>query len=355
MSSLLPRRPRARLRAQILAAGLGSRLRPLTENLPKPLLPVMGRPLVELTLDRLYEIGCEGVAINLHYQGEKIRAALGASYRGMPLVYSEEPELLGTLGALAPTGEFLRQAETVLLINGDSLCDWPLQDLLHQHEKYGCRATLLLSKDADPDRFGGGVGVGQRGNIVSFREGGPEAGVAVHRWVFAGAHALTTALLADLDERPSDIVTDLYEPMIMAGEALRAVGTSRPWHDLGTPARYLNGLRDWMQRGAGSPAWGSGSDAWLAPDVALAAGVEVTGSVVEAGCRLEAGARLVDSLVMAGSSIGEGSQLSESIIDFGVDLPPTSVVHRRLVTPLRPSRAAAPGDTVVGDLVYRAL
>ncbi|HSM15042.1 MAG TPA: sugar phosphate nucleotidyltransferase, partial [Thermoanaerobaculia bacterium] len=84
------------MRALVLAAGRGERLRPLTAELPKPLLPVAGRPLVEHTLERLRAAGVEAVAINLHHRGERIRSALGESWHGLPLCYSEEPRLLGT-------------------------------------------------------------------------------------------------------------------------------------------------------------------------------------------------------------------------------------------------------------------
>src|SRR6187402_2776161 len=121
--------PRPRLRALVLAAGRGERLRPLTATLPKPLLPVAGRPLLAWTLERLRAAGCEAVAINLHHLGGQIREQFGDRFRGLPLVWSEETELLGTAGALPPLREFLSAADRVLVVNGDSLCRWPLETL----------------------------------------------------------------------------------------------------------------------------------------------------------------------------------------------------------------------------------
>src|SRR5687768_17720631 len=91
-----------RLRALVLAAGLGTRLRPLTDVAPKPLLPVTGMPILGHTLQQLAAVGCEAAAVNLHHRGDQIRQRFGDSFAGMPLIYSEEPELLGTLGALHP-------------------------------------------------------------------------------------------------------------------------------------------------------------------------------------------------------------------------------------------------------------
>ena len=99
--------PPGRLRALVLAAGRGKRLRPLTDSTPKPLLPVAGVPILGHTLAQLAAVGCEGVAINLHHLGEAIRRRFGGDFAGMPLTYSEEPQLLGTLGALHPLRDFL--------------------------------------------------------------------------------------------------------------------------------------------------------------------------------------------------------------------------------------------------------
>ena len=111
-----------RLRALVLAAGLGTRLRPLTELVPKPLLPVTGVPILGHTLAQLAALGCEAVAVNLHYLGDQIRQRFGDSFAGMRITWSEEPVLLGTLGAFHPLREFFAAADQVLLINGDSLC-----------------------------------------------------------------------------------------------------------------------------------------------------------------------------------------------------------------------------------------
>src|SRR5262245_15471539 len=145
---------RPRVRAVVLAAGLGTRLRPLTATLPKPLLPVLGRPLIAWTLDRLAAAGIEATAINLHHCAGAIPDALGDRFAGMPLVYSHEPEILGTLGALHPLRDFVAPADLVVLVNGDSLCRWPFEELITRQGSPRCAqppiATLLVSASADP-------------------------------------------------------------------------------------------------------------------------------------------------------------------------------------------------------------
>ena len=183
-----------RLRALVLAAGHGRRLRPLTAFIPKPLLPVRGISVAAHTIDQLIALGCEAIAINLFHRGDQIRQALGESRNGVPLSYSVETELRGTLGALAPLRDFLGRAENILIVNGDSLCRWPLRSLLRRHRRSGAEATLLVSRRIDPQLFGGGVQVEDHRRILSLRPRSAAAEVHARR-VFMGAHVLSPRLL----------------------------------------------------------------------------------------------------------------------------------------------------------------
>lgn len=316
---------RPRLRALVLAAGRGERLRPLTDELPKPLLPVAGRPLVVHTLEALRRAGCDAVALNLHHLGAAIRTALGDSWRGLPLVYSEEPELLGTGGALPPLAAFLGAAETVLLVNGDSLCRWPLAALLARHRRTRAAATLLVHRGADPRAFGGGVALA-RGRVVAFRPGALAWAAAPRHRVFAGAAALAPELVARLPAGPSDIVAALYEPLLAAGETLAAVETGRPWHDLGTPRRYLEGA---LERALeGEPPRGRR----LAPGAELGAGARLRRSAVEAGARVGAGARVEGALVLPGATVGAGAVVIDALLGPGVEVPAGARVAGQMLT-----------------------
>ncbi len=340
---------RPRVRALVLAAGQGTRLRPLTAELPKPLLPAAGVPVAGLTLDRLAAAGCEAAALNLHHLGDKVRDRFGAEWQGMRLVYSEEPVLLGTLGALVPLRDFFAEADAVVVVNGDSLCRWPLRRLLRRHLSSGADATLLFSHRADPREFGGGVGVRGR-EVVTFRsraeidDGGPR------RRVFAGAHVLDPKHLADLPEGPSDFVSGLWEPLLESGGRVRAVGTLRRWFDLGTPGRYLDGVRQYVRGPFGW--WGRNL---VAADVEVTADASVTRSVVETGCSVGPGSRVHRSLLLPGVRVGPDCDLEHSVVAPGVTLPPGTTVHHRLVTTERTGVAVREADSVVGGRVYSPL
>jgi len=338
-----------RIRAVVLAAGLGTRLRPLTDHTPKPLLPVCGVPILGHTLAQLAAAGCEAAAVNLHHLGDQIRQRFGDAYAGMPLTWSEEPEILGTLGALHPLRQFLAPADVVLLINGDSLCRWPLRKLIRKHLAGGARSTLLLASRPDPALFGGGVGVDRAGGILSFRPGDPERGEVARRYVFAGAHTFSPHLLSRVGPGKADIVRDLYVPMLAEGERLGAVVDGGRWHDLGTPQRFLEGVLDWVGGHGPRRLW---RRSWISQEAVLEAKVKVQRSAIEPRARVGARARVERSVLLPGAHIGEGCVVRETILGFGAAVPPGTWVERRIVMPQFPGFAPGLDDSVVGGAVY---
>lgn len=338
-----------RIRALVLAAGLGTRLRPLTEQLPKPLLPVRGVPLLGHILTQLAAFGCEAAAVNLHYLGEPIRQRFGDAHAGMPLTWSEEPEILGTLGALHPLKEFLSPADLVLLVNGDSLCRWPLRRLVRRHLAGEARATLLLASRPDPAAFGGGVGVDRAGRILSFRPGDPEQGPVARRYVFAGAHVFAPDLLAQVGPAKADIVRDLYIPMVEAGERIASVLFAGRWHDLGTPQRFLDATLDWARAEGPERLW---RRSWVSPEASLDAGAQVRTVSIEAGARVGEEARVERSILLPGARIGKGCVVRESILGFGAAVPPGTWVERRIIMPQLAGFSPGLDDSVVGGAVY---
>jgi mannose-1-phosphate guanylyltransferase len=340
-----------RFRAVVLVAGLGTRLRPLTQFLPKPLLPVAGTPVLGHTLAALAAAGCEKVALNLHYQGEKIAAHFGKSVEGMDIVYSPEEEILGTLGALAPLADFLAPADVAVVVNGDSLCRWPIKKLVRRQAKGAARATLLASTRAPVEAFGGGIGISSSKDVVSFAPGRDFAEVE-KRVVFAGLHAFSPALVEGLEPRPASFVDDLYVPLLEAGETISAIETSRPWFDLGTPAGYLSGTCDWVQRRGRVKIAGRN---WIDSGATIDEQASVRRSAIESGAILESGAQVDRSIVLSEARIGERCRVRNSIVGSGVELPTGTAVEGRLVTRVRADVAPREHDSVVGGLVYSPL
>lgn len=340
-----------KIRALVLAAGLGRRLRPLTEDLPKPLLPVTGKPILSWTLERLRAAGCEAVAVNLFHAGERIRERYGDEHEGLPLVYSEERELLGTLGAVHPLRDFFAGCDLVLVVNGDSLCRWPFKKLLRSHRRSGAAATLMLTRRPDPREFGGGVGIDRQGRILSFSDADRRRGEVYSRHVFAGVHLLSAELLERVGEGPSDFVQDLYVPLLDEGARLQAVASEARWHDLGTPRRYLEGVLDWA-RGRGPTRWFRRS--WCSP-LAEVDGGQIQSSVLEGDARVERGAKVVRCLLLPGARVEPEAVVKDSILGPGAVVPRGAWVERRLIMPQQGDTKPNPGDSLVGGMVYSSL
>ncbi len=318
-----------RVRALVLCAGRGERLRPLTAALPKPLLPVSGRAVAMRAIDSLHRAGC-GTAVNLFHLGDAVRRGLEneAGARGMELRFQVEPDLLGPLGAVVNLRDFLSKADDVVLVNGDSLCRWPIRAALDRHRRSGADVTLQVGRD---DRVGGGVEVDSRGLVVGLRdlEVGPVRG---RKRTFQGLHVLSRRVIEKIPSRPpsNDIVEGLYQPLLRSGARIVGFPCRRRWHDLGTPRRYLEGALDWGRTAGGRKR----RRRFVAPGVSLAPGAVVEHSVLEPGSHVGADAVVERSLVLSGARVGSGARLLETIVAPGVILPDRIRLAGRLVTPV---------------------
>jgi len=339
-----------RWRALVLTAGLGLRLRPLTLFLPKALLPVCGVPVAGQTLCSLSEAGCEAVALNLHHQASAIPKVLGDRFQNLPITYSLEPALLGTFGALFPLKSFLSDADLIVLVNGDSLCSWPFQRMMKQHLDTGADATLLLHRKSPTAAQGGPVGVGANGNVVQLRDSPPIQEVS-KRHLFMGAHILSPHLFDRLREKPGDIVTELYIPLLREGGRMHGVVTSRKWHDLGTPARYLTACLDWTRSRIGGVP-GLQPRKLIADSARVDDSADIHRSVIESDAVVDADTRIEDSLLMPGAKVPQGCTAKHSIIGPNVALPAGTDIERRMVTTIQTGYQPDAPDSVMGGLVY---
>jgi len=337
------------LRALVLAAGFGTRLEPLTRFLPKPLLPVAGEPVIGHTLRQLGRLGCEAAAVNLHHLADAIPAELGRSHWGLPLVYSREREILGTLGALYPCRDFLAAAEAILVLNGDTLCRWPLKALIERHRRSSAAATLLLHERSPEATLGGGVGVDGRGRVVQLRDAEAVATVR-RRHVFAGAQVLSPALVERLAAGPGDVIAGLYQPLLREGATIAAEVFSGPWFDLGTPERYLEAALGWRPG-----RWRSRPPAQVSRLAHLAPGATIRNALIDREATVAAGAVVEDSVVLAGATVPAGCILRSSLVGPGATLAPSTHLHRRMINRMPVGYSPRAAESVIGELVYSPL
>jgi mannose-1-phosphate guanylyltransferase len=234
-------------RAMVFAAGLGTRLRPLTDSVPKPLLDVGGRPMIEYPLRMLAAAGVEEVVVNLHHLGEQVRAALGDGTRfGLRIAYSAEDPILDTGGALARARPLLRD-EPFAVANCDALLDPDLAGLWRRHGERGALATLLVRADAEAERYGA-LDLDPQGRVRRFLGEPAAAGEPLERRMFCGVHVLSPAIFAHMPKSPIFSITrDVYRPLVVAGAPIYGFDHPGYWRDLGTSGN-LEAAREDLRR-----------------------------------------------------------------------------------------------------------
>jgi len=207
------------MKAMVLCAGHGTRLGDITREIPKPMLPVNGRPMLAYILAHLRSHGFNEVAINLHFRSEVIRDYLGdGSAHGLRIAYSEEPQLLGTAGGVKKMEAFLRDEGPFLVQYGDVVTDQDLSALLHFHRERKALATLLLHQRAKSNSI---VNLGDNGRITGFLERPDEQtrqGV-VSPWVNSGVCVCEPEFLDAIPPGVAcDLPRDIFSKLISGGK-----------------------------------------------------------------------------------------------------------------------------------------
>jgi NDP-sugar pyrophosphorylase family protein len=207
------------VRALVLAAGYGDRLRPLTDRIPKPMIEIGGKPILQHNLELLGRAGVREVAVNVHYRPDSIRTYFGDGFAlGAALTYFYEPELLGTAGAIRNAAEFLR-GDDFLVVYGDNLSTIDLRALIARHREREAEMTLALYHRDDPGQSGI-VGLDESDRITRFLEKPSPEDIFSH-WVNAGYLVAKPSLLDAIPHRtPCDLGRDLFALLLQRGAKL---------------------------------------------------------------------------------------------------------------------------------------
>jgi NDP-sugar pyrophosphorylase family protein len=231
------------LKAMILAAGLGTRLRPLTSEFPKALVPLNGRPLIEYTLLILRRYQFREVIINLHHQGEKIASVLGSGSRwGMRISYSREPDILGTGGGISHVRDQLMEGP-FLIINGDVLIDVDLRRVAEFHSTAHALSTLILRKDENADRWGA-VEINRDSRICRIRGKPSSLETGLEKRMFTGVHLAEPRIFDYLPREGYSNIMDAYIRMLESREPVMSYTMTGYWQDIGTVDRYRSAEKD---------------------------------------------------------------------------------------------------------------
>jgi mannose-1-phosphate guanylyltransferase len=297
------------MQAVILVGGEGTRLRPLTSTVPKPVVPLVDRPFIAYMLEWLTRHGVDDVIMSCGFLATSERNVLGdGSAYGVRLRFVEEPEPRGTAGALKYAEEFL--AERFLMLNGDVLSDMDLSAQIAQHEATGARATLALVPVADPSAYGL-VRTDEHHAVLGFLEK-PSADQIDTNLISAGAYVLERSVLELIEpDRNVSIEREVWPRLV--GHGLYAYDHDAYWLDIGTPETYLKASSDILEGFVSTAAVQR-----IGPGSRIAADAHVGSTVVLGdGVTVGAGSRVERSVVLQGSVIGEHCELEDCIVAAG--------------------------------------
>ena len=308
------------MQAVILVGGEGTRLRPLTSTVPKPVVPLVDRPFIAYMLEWLRGHGVDDVVMSCGFLATSVRNVLGdGSAYGVRLRFVEEPEPRGTGGALKYAESLLD--ERFLMLNGDVLCDLDLGAQIAQHERTGATATLALVPVEDPSAYGL-VRLNEDASVREFVEK-PSSDQIDTNLISAGAYVLERSILRHIPpDRNVSIEREVWP--VLVGDGLYGYAADSYWLDIGTPARYLQGTFDILEGNVRTGVVDRLGTSFLAVhESAQVDGRVIPPAVVERGCRIETGAH-VGSLVVLGDgvTVGEGTTVERSVVLNGADIGP---------------------------------
>lgn len=353
------------MKAVVLAGGRGERLSPITDTRPKPLVPILARPVMDYTLSLLAHHGFDQAYVTVHYRPEQIRARYGAEAFGMAIEYAEETTPLGTCGGVkALEREFAGERE-ILIIAGDAVCDFDLTETLRFHREKNADVTVVLSGVETPLEYGV-VPLDGAGRVTGFSEK-PDWSETLSEWVNTGVYVLSPRVLREVPENtPFDFARDLFPLLLRRGYALYGYKAEGYWCDVGELSSFYRCNRDLIAgrartyfpldgeevyTAAGTNFVSSGArlsddgaltgDNVLSPGAAVARGARLSGAVVMENVTVGENAVVKDAVLCEDVLVGAGSMIApDAVIGAGSVIEPNAAVPEKSVLAPR-SRVAA--------------
>jgi mannose-1-phosphate guanylyltransferase len=324
------------MQALILAGGEGTRLRPITSTMPKPVVPLANRPHLELMIRWLCGHGVDEIILSCGFLADGVRQVLGSGeHLGVPVRYVEEPSPLGTGGALRFAGELL--ADRFFMLNGDVLTDIDLTAQLAQHEQTGARATIALIGVDDPSAYGL-VRRNPDHSVSEFLEK-PSPDQIDTNLINAGAYILDRSILDEMPPPGSNISIERDVFPKLVGQGLFGFASQGYWMDIGTPDRYLQGtfdilegnvrteVGDALEEGRGVLAEGATLDGRAVAPVLIGQGSSIAASatvggraVLGQGVTVGPGSHIEDAVLLDGVTVGSSTRIRSAIVGPGVSI-----------------------------------
>jgi NDP-sugar pyrophosphorylase family protein len=341
------------MKAILLAGGQGTRLRPLTLNTPKPVVPIFGRPFLHYQIDRILQVPeIDEIVLSLNYQPERIEAVFGdGSSLGTRIRYIVEPTPLGTAGGIKFASQGM--TDTVVVFNGDVLTEIDLAAVIAMHRARQATATIVLTPVQNPAAYGL-VETDDDANILRFIEKPDPAQITTNR-INAGIYVLEPSTFDRIpDGVPWSIERKYFPSLVERGETFVSYLYEGYWIDIGTPDKYALVHRDILEgRFHAVPfAEPSASRTAVAADARVGAGATIQAPCfIDAGVTIENGARVGPrSVIGRGCRVGAGAVVEDSILWNDCVVGAQATLRGALLgSACRIGESATVGATVLGD------
>jgi mannose-1-phosphate guanylyltransferase len=321
------------LEAILLVGGKGTRLRPLTVSVPKPLLPTAGVPFLAHQLARAASCGVTRVVLATSYRSQMFAECFGdGSGLGLEIDYVHEEEPLGTGGAIRNAASRLRSGpdDPVVVLNGDILSGHDLPAQLDMHRKADAAVTLHLVEVPDPARFGC-VPTDDDGRVTAFLEKTPHP---VTNRINAGCYVYARRAIDQIPPgRVVSVERETFPALIESGQVVMGYVDNSYWLDVGTPEAFVRGSCDLvLGRLASSAVPGPAGESLVLPGASVDASASVTGgTAVGAGATVGPGATVAGSVLFDGASVAAGAQVSDSVLGRGARVDSGAVVRGAVI------------------------
>ena len=346
--------------AMILAAGVGSRLDPLTSQIPKPLCPVLGKPVMEHIVALCKEHGFYNLASNTHVMNEKIENYFNASKErlGVNFNFVYEKELTGIAGGVRSCKKYLTD-DVILVIMGDALTDIDLTYLYKRHIEGKCPVTIAIKEVKDTSQFGVVV-TDKNDHVISFQEK-PKPEEAKSNLANTAIYFFNQSVLAEIpstEEAPKfDIATDLFQKLMKKDIPLQGIKINDYWADIGSLKQYLQSIKDSLEGKVKikieatktsfiHPSARIEGKVYLGENVRIGKGVNISGfASIEKNCVIEEGSFIKDSMIWPNSKIGKNAKIINSIISNHFEVKDGTAVGAGFQPKAGPPLAEKPART----------
>lgn len=305
------------MKAVIIAGGLGTRLRPLTYNTPKPIVPVANRPFVVHQIEHLVKHGVDEVILNLHYLSHEIKKALDDGKQwGIKIHYSVEEHPLGTAGAVKNAEKFFDDGPMVIF-NGDVLTDINISKVVNFHREKAATVTLTLTEVEDPTAFGL-ILTDKDGRVTDFIEK-PSWDMVSAKTINAGIYVVDPKIFDDVPAgKPHSFERELYPALLEKGEPIFGYLSKAYWIDIGNPDKYKEAHQAILRNEVAVKIYGTRIDGriWLGKDTHPDPSVKLRGSsIIGEGVKIGKETEIGDYVVVGDHvSIGEHCSLDRAIV-----------------------------------------